>query len=81
MTTTNGISFKGKTTQKAAVCHGALDLRVVSEGNRRALARDGEAAHTQEDRPVREPGEGEVQVAMGVTGLCGSDRESSLNGV
>lgn len=32
-------------------------------------------ADTQEDRPVREPGEGEVQVAMGVTGLCGSDRE------
>ncbi|BEI86581.1 hypothetical protein CcaverHIS002_0608680 [Cutaneotrichosporon cavernicola] len=54
-------SFAGKTTQKAAVCHGALDLRV-------------------EDRPVREPKEGEVQVAMGVSGLCGSDLHYYLHG-
>ncbi|KLT42399.1 xylitol dehydrogenase, partial [Cutaneotrichosporon oleaginosum] len=63
MTTSKTIipSFAGKTKQKAAVCHGALDLRV-------------------EDRPVREPGEGEVQVAMGVTGLCGSDLHYYLHG-
>jgi hypothetical protein len=25
------VSFNGRTTQKAAVCHGAVDLRIVSE--------------------------------------------------
>lgn len=47
-------SLNGKTTQKAVVCHGAVDLRV-------------------EDRPIPVPKEGEAQIAMSVTGLCGSD--------
>ena len=29
----------------------------------------------QEDRPIPVPKEGEAQIAMSVTGLCGSDRE------
>ena len=32
----------------------------------------------QEDRPIPEPKEGEAQIAMSVTGLCGSDRKSHL---
>ncbi|WOO80863.1 Sorbitol dehydrogenase [Vanrija pseudolonga] len=47
-------SFEGRSTQKAAVCHGAVDLRI-------------------EDKPIKAPGDGEAQIAMGVTGLCGSD--------
>lgn len=95
-------SFEGKTTQKAAVCHGAVDLRIVSElwTVESALADVGLPPETpgrellplsprpwctrprkhvadrrQEDKPIRAPAEGEAQVAMGVTGLCGSDRE------
>lgn len=82
-------SFAGKTTQKAAVCHGALDLRVVSLSSgahlplRPAfwLRTDVRSANAQEDKPVRAPKANEVQVAMGVTGLCGSDREYQVGGV
>lgn len=31
-------SFDSKTTQKAAVCHGAVDLRIVSGAARRAAS-------------------------------------------
>lgn len=29
----------------------------------------------QENRPIPVPGDGEIQIQVGVTGLCGSDRE------
>ncbi|ORY30364.1 putative xylitol dehydrogenase [Naematelia encephala] len=54
LTVAPGATLNGKTSQKAAVCYGATDLRV-------------------EDRPIPVPGDGEAQIQVAVTGLCGSD--------
>lgn len=67
------IAVSGELTN--VVCHGARDLRVVSQAHHLYLAQANGLLYLQEKRPLSAPKPGEVTVAIHSTGLCGSDGE------